>query len=75
MKILLLGPNGQGGWELTPSLAPLCELIALDRQEWEDLSGDLSDPESLTSTVKAISSDIIVNAAAHTAVDQAESEP
>jgi dTDP-4-dehydrorhamnose reductase len=75
LKILLLGPNGQVGWELQRSLAPLGELIALSRQGNQGLCGDLSDPESLTATVKAISPDIIVNAAAYTAVDQAESEP
>jgi dTDP-4-dehydrorhamnose reductase len=63
------------GWELQRSLAPLGELIALSRQGNQGLYGDLSDPESLTSTVKAISPDIIVNAAAYTAVDLAESEP
>jgi dTDP-4-dehydrorhamnose reductase len=75
LKILLLGPNGQVGWELQRSLAPLGELIALSRQGNQELCGDLSDPEPLTTTIKAISPDIIVNTAAYTAVDQAESEP
>ena len=74
MKILLLGKNGQVGWELQRSLAPLGELIALDRHS-ADLCGDLSNLAGLANTVRAIRPDVIVNAAAHTAVDRAESEP
>ncbi len=74
MKILLLGKNGQVGWELQRSLAPLGELIALDRHS-TPLCGDLSKPEALAQTVRAVRPDVIVNAAAHTAVDKAESEP
>ena len=74
MKILLLGKNGQVGWELQRSLAPLGELIALDRHS-ADFCGDLTDLAGLTSTVQRIRPDVIVNAAAHTAVDKAESEP
>lgn len=74
MKILLLGKNGQVGWELQRSLAPLGELIALDRHSIP-LCGDLSQPEALAQTVRAVRPDVIVNAAAHTAVDKAESEP
>ena len=74
MKILLLGKNGQVGWELQRSLAPLGELIALDRHS-TPLCGDLSLPEALAQTVRAVRPDVIVNAAAHTAVDKAESEP
>jgi dTDP-4-dehydrorhamnose reductase len=74
MKILLLGKNGQVGWELQRSLAPLGELIALDRNS-TPLCGDLSKPEALAQTVRAVRPDVIVNAAAHTAVDKAESEP
>lgn len=74
MKILLLGKNGQVGWELQRSLAPLGELIALDRQQANGLSGDLSDLEALRITIRQIQPDIIVNAAAYTAVDGAESE-
>lgn len=74
MKILLLGCNGQVGWELQRSLSPLGELIVLSRQGNGGLCGDLSDPESLAATVKTVSPDIIVNAVAYTAVDQAESE-
>ncbi|MDD2031076.1 dTDP-4-dehydrorhamnose reductase [Pseudomonas sp. 39167] len=74
MKILLLGKNGQVGWELQRSLAPLGELIALDRQAVGNLCGDLSDLESLRATIRQVGPDIIVNAAAYTAVDKAESE-
>jgi dTDP-4-dehydrorhamnose reductase len=74
MKILLLGKNGQLGWELQRSLAPLGELVALDRHN-TDFCGDLTNLQGLASTVQAVRPDIIVNAAAHTAVDKAESEP
>lgn len=74
MKILLLGKNGQVGWELQRSLAPLGELVALDRQTLGGLSGDLATLESLRSTIRQIAPDVIVNAAAYTAVDKAESE-
>ncbi|MDP3709031.1 MAG: dTDP-4-dehydrorhamnose reductase [Polaromonas sp.] len=74
MKILLLGKNGQVGWELQRSLAPLGEVIALDRHS-QDFCGDLSDLQGLAATVQAVCPDLIVNAAAHTAVDKAESEP
>ncbi len=74
MKILLLGKNGQVGWELQRSLAPLGEVLALDRHS-AVYCGDLSKPEQLAQTVLAYKPDCIVNAAAHTAVDKAESEP
>jgi len=74
IKILLLGKNGQVGWELQRSLAPLGELIALDAQS-ADYCGDFTNLEGLAQTVRAIAPDVIVNAAAHTAVDNAESEP
>ena len=74
LKILLLGKNGQVGWELQRSLAPLGELIALDRHS-TDLCGDLANLQGLTKTVQTVRPDVIVNAAAHTAVDKAESEP
>ena len=74
MKILLLGKNGQVGWELQRSLAPLGEVLALDRHSTA-YCGDLSKPEQLMQTVLAYKPDFIVNAAAHTAVDKAESEP
>ena len=74
MKILLLGKNGQIGWELQRSLAPLGQLIALDRHS-KDFCGDLSNLQGLAATVQQLHPDVIVNAAAHTAVDKAESEP
>jgi dTDP-4-dehydrorhamnose reductase len=74
MKILLLGKNGQVGWELQRSLASLGEVLALDRHSTH-YCGDLSKPEELAQTVLAYKPDFIVNAAAHTAVDKAESEP
>jgi dTDP-4-dehydrorhamnose reductase len=73
MKILLLGKNGQVGWELQRSLAPLGELIALDRHS-TDYCGDLSQPEAVAETVKRLKPTVIVNAAAYTAVDKAETE-
>lgn len=73
MKILLFGKNGQVGWELQRSLAPLGELIALDRH-CTDLCGDLADPAGISATVRSVRPDIIVNAAAYTAVDKAESD-
>ncbi|MFJ3009586.1 dTDP-4-dehydrorhamnose reductase [Pseudomonas fluorescens] len=74
MKILLLGKNGQVGWELQRSLAPLGELIALDRHPVGGLSGDLCDLDALRATIRQVKPDVIVNAAAYTAVDKAESE-
>ena len=73
MKVLLLGKNGQVGWELQRSLAPLGEVLALDRHSTTHC-GDLSQPERLAQTVRDWRPDVIVNAAAHTAVDKAESE-
>ena len=73
MKILLLGKNGQVGWELQRSLQPLGEVIALDRNS-EPLCGDLLQPAQLAQTVRALAPDVIVNAAAYTAVDKAESD-
>lgn len=76
MKILLLGKNGQVGWELQRSLAPLGELVALHRHstEADGGCGDLSNPQGLRDTVQRLRPTVIVNAAAHTAVDKAESE-
>src|SRR5512145_3093869 len=74
MKILLFGKNGQVGWELQRSLAPLGELVALGSDS-PDLCGDFTDPGGIAKTVRAVAPDVIVNAAAHTAVDKAEGEP
>ena len=70
MRILLTGVNGQVGWELARSLAPLGDVIGLDRSRL-----DLAQPDALRETVRAIAPTAIVNAAAYTAVDRAESEP
>ncbi len=79
MKLLLLGKNGQVGWELQRSLAPLGEVIALDRQsvnvDGNSLCGNVGDLQTLAQTIRSVCPDVIVNAAAHTAVDKAESEP
>ncbi|MEB0137056.1 dTDP-4-dehydrorhamnose reductase [Actimicrobium sp. CCC2.4] len=74
MKILLLGKGGQVGWELQRSLAPLGELVAVDFDS-TDYCGDFTNLAGLADTIRAVAPDIIVNAAAHTAVDKAESEP
>ena len=75
MRILLLGRNGQVGWELQRSLAPLGELVALDATGADGLCGDLARPAELAATVRALAPGLIVNAAAYTAVDRAEAEP
>ena len=69
-RILLLGGSGQVGWELQRALAPLGTVIALSRAE-----ADLEQPETLRDTICGNAPDLIVNAAAYTAVDKAESEP
>ena len=74
MKILLFGKNGQVGWELQRSLASLGELVALDFDSVE-FCGDFTQPQGLAQTIRRVQPDVIVNAAAHTAVDKAESEP
>lgn len=80
MTILLLGKNGQVGWELQRSLSVLGTVVALDRQggvatDGTVLCGDLTDLDGLAATVRHLRPRVIVNAAAHTAVDKAESEP
>jgi len=73
MDILLFGKTGQVGWELQRALAPLGNVIALDVHS-KEYCGDFSNPEGIAETVRRIKPDVIVNAAAHTAVDKAESE-
>ena len=73
MNILLFGKTGQVGWELQRALAPLGNVIALDVHS-TDYCGDFSNPLGVADTVRRIRPDVIVNAAAHTAVDKAESE-
>lgn len=74
MRILLLGKNGQVGWELQRSLLPLGEVICLDRAGELGLVGDLSDLAGLQKTIEKLKPQVVVNAAAYTAVDKAESE-
>ena len=77
MKILLLGRNGQLGWQLQRSLAPLGEVIALASQAQDNPNqwcGDLANLEGLRQTVREIAPDLVVNAAAYTAVDKAQTE-
>ena len=73
-KVLLFGKGGQVGWELQRSLAPLGEVVAVDFDS-ADLCGDFTNLAGLAETVQRVKPTIIVNAAAHTAVDKAESEP
>ncbi len=70
MRILIAGKNGQIGWELQRTLGALGEVTALGRAEM-----DLSKPDAVRARIREIKPDIIVNAAAYTAVDKAESEP
>jgi dTDP-4-dehydrorhamnose reductase len=75
MKILLLGKNGQVGWELQRALVSLGEVVALDRSCRADgLCGDLSKLESLAHVIRTVKPDVIVNAAAYTKVDKAETD-
>ena len=75
MKILLLGKNGQVGWELQRSLATLGEVVALDFDSAGPWRADFTQPDLLAAVVRELRPYVIVNAAAHTAVDKAESEP
>jgi len=70
MRILLLGKDGQVGWQLQRSLAPHGEVVACGRAEC-----DLSDPARIRSVVREVKPGVIVNATAYTAVDKAEAEP
>ena len=69
MKLLLLGSNGQLGWELRRSLSPLSKIFACDRN-----AADFNDIDKLKSVVREYRPDVIVNAAAYTNVDKAESD-
>lgn len=76
MKILLLGKNGQVGWELQRALQPLGEVIALDRHtNAQGLCGDITNFETITQLIQRVQPNVVVNATAYTAVDKAESEP
>lgn len=79
MKLLLLGKGGQVGWELQRALAPLGEVHAFDfdsmgPEQAPHLRADFSQPEQVAELVRVVRPDVVVNAAAHTAVDKAESE-
>jgi dTDP-4-dehydrorhamnose reductase len=79
VKLLLLGANGQVGHELRRSLAPLGEVVAATRDGRLSDGGsceiaDFDDPQSLAALVARIAPDVVVNAAAYTAVDRAETE-
>jgi dTDP-4-dehydrorhamnose reductase len=70
VNILLTGVKGQVGWELQRSLASLGEVVAVDREDM-----DLADAAAIRTKVQEIAPRVIVNPAAYTAVDRAESEP
>ncbi len=74
-SILLLGSSGQVGWELQRSLAPLGQVVAASRQGEHGPSIDLADADALRSLFAEVRPWMVVNAAAYTAVDRAESEP
>jgi dTDP-4-dehydrorhamnose reductase len=69
MKILVTGRNGQVGFELERALAPLGEVVAIDQSEC-----DLTNPDAIRELVRRVAPDVIVNPAAYTAVDRAESD-
>jgi dTDP-4-dehydrorhamnose reductase len=75
MKILLLGKDGQVGWELQRALAPLGDVVALGRGGNEGFVGDLADEAGLRAMVATVSPDVIINAGAYTNFDRAETEP
>ena len=70
MKFLVTGKNGQLGFELQRALAPLGAIIAVDREDC-----DLADADAIRRLVRSVQPDLIINPAAYTAVDRAESEP
>lgn len=74
MKALIFGGSGQVGWELQRSLAALGDVTSLNRRGTEDLTGDFLDPVGVRQSIRAVRPDVVVNAAAFTAVDQAEKE-
>jgi dTDP-4-dehydrorhamnose reductase len=69
-RILVIGSRGQVGWELQRALCPLGEVMAVDRQQM-----DLASPQAIRNEMRTVAPQIVVNAAAYTAVDRAESEP
>lgn len=77
MKILILGKNGQVGWELQRALQPLGEVLALDRHLdlQSNFCGDITNFVEISRTIQNFKPDIVCNATAYTHVDQAENEP
>jgi dTDP-4-dehydrorhamnose reductase len=75
VKILLLGCNGQVGWELQRSLQPLGDVVCCDFDSPIDRRANFAEPEAVSAFLTRARPDVIVNAAAYTAVDKAESEP
>lgn len=75
MKILLLGSTGQVGWELLRTLSVLGDVVATARDDSADIRLDAGDPDAVRATLDSVVPDVVVNAAAYTAVDKAESEP
>ena len=75
MKLLLLGCNGQVGWELQRSLLPLGDVLTCDFDSPADRRADFTNPSAVADLVERIRPYVIVNAAAHTSVDKAEAEP
>lgn len=74
MRIILLGKNGQVGWELQRALQPIGEVIALSRESKNGRSGDVTNFEEIRKLFEELKPDVVVNAAAYTAVDKAEEE-
>ena len=74
MKFLLLGCDGQVGWELQRSLALLGKVTAVTRTGSDGVCGDLEKPRDMVQTIRHLAPEVIVNAAAYTAVDQAEAD-
>jgi dTDP-4-dehydrorhamnose reductase len=70
LRILVTGANGQVGWELQRVLAPLGRVVAVDQQQM-----NLAEPDGIRRVTREVSPNLIVNTAAYTAVDKAESEP
>jgi dTDP-4-dehydrorhamnose reductase len=70
LRLLITGATGQIGWQLQRTLAPLGEVTAFTRAQL-----DLADPEAAAKSIRDFAPDVVVNAAAHTNVDKAESEP
>ena len=75
MKLLVLGAGGQVGHELVRALAPVGEVVSATRDDAGTLRVDLANADSLAAALDAARADVIVNAAAYTAVDRAEDEP